>query len=80
MPHEIIKGNLVIDQMKQIAYDAMLKSKNAVLVEMSVWAFRCEDEPSADTRIYYACNRSEKKFKNLAELASHVYKGRRADD
>jgi hypothetical protein len=77
MPNGTITGDLTIDQMKQIAYDAMMKSKDAVCIEITVWAHRCEDEPNSNVRIWYHCNRSDKKFRNLKELANHVYKARR---
>lgn len=74
MPQNEITGGLVIDQMKQIAYDAMMVSKGAVSVNIEVWAHRCDEEPRATVKIYYHANRSYgRECEDLRSLAKDVY-------
>ena len=77
MPNEIVPGNLVLDQMKQMAYDAMMQSGSAVCIGIDVWAHNCDREPDVSIGIFYYCNRKRKLFKgakaNLKSVAQHIY-------
>ena len=70
--NEITTGELTIDHMKQIAYDAMLKSKKSVSIEIKVWAFRCEEEPQSTVRLFYSCDNKDTEFRNLRELSCSI--------